>query len=156
MHAPIGGDEHHIQRCDGIAHPHGTFAWAPPIEQHALIRLHFRAEHQADHLLFRLHGHFDREGKPAPIAGFKYQGFGRQARLGAIHPRLRQGSDGQQGGQRQQGTSLHKGLHDTGSASASSAAAAARRTTARTTPGRGASASVVNQCSGGLRPAARW
>jgi hypothetical protein len=101
MHPPIRGDEHHIERCDGIAHPHGTFARGAPVKQHALIRLHRRAEHQADHLLFGLNGHLNGEGKPPAVAGFKHQGFGRQARLRAIHPRLRQGRERQQRAKRQ-------------------------------------------------------
>ena len=113
MHPPISGDEHHIQRCDGIAHPHGAFAWGAPIEQHPLIWLYFRAEHQADHLLFGLNGHFHGEGKAPAIAGFKHQGLGRQTGLRPIHTRLRQGRKGQQGAKRQQGTSLHESLHDT-------------------------------------------
>lgn len=43
----VTGDEQHIERDEGVAHPHGDGACFTKIEKHAVFWRHGLAEHQA-------------------------------------------------------------------------------------------------------------
>ena len=101
----IRGDEHHVERGDGVAHPHRRIARGAPVEQHPAIRRDAGAEHQPDRLLLRRQRHLHPEFVPRAVAGDDDQPFLRQGRL---RPGLGEGRAGrEQAGDGEEGASEH-------------------------------------------------
>ncbi|MNV08979.1 hypothetical protein D3C71_994590 [compost metagenome] len=66
----IAADEQHIERDEGVAHPHGDGARLTEIEQHAVFRRHGFTEHQTLRALGIVQRQFGNEVVRFPGSGF--------------------------------------------------------------------------------------
>ena len=154
----VGVDEHHVERADGVLHPHLAVARRAPVEQHAAIGGH---------------GAGGTSGRWSCCSGviaistlktcclpswvtmtsFSLGSSGCGPVCGSARRASGAAASGEQ--RRRAGSRRRASGGHAASGLLQRECRRGARISSRTGPSRGASRRVVNQCSGGLRPAAR-